>query len=518
MSKTFLINLTTSGHSQTSSKTQLTWSGEELIQLPGQGQWILELIQRVGANAAFRLRSLSAQTDNLKVVSLNETAKLGSTEITVTESQALSTLFTGQANEGHTSKVTLFKCAGNAASPWILDAIYPNTEPNTYPNTHKETPFTFTQKGKQIVIHSKQNPLEIILNDNKILTLLANEQTSAESSNTIKIFDPAKRDLFWIIADFSKLSDELFQKNYLDKKDQTTNTDTADRNFKRATQFSAAALTALLGLTWILPSKKPMQFADSITEIPAQYTRIVMDQSKGSGTPAEAKGTRTGSQTTQVVKAEKAEKTAIAQAFRAKALQSAVSGLLKGGMTKLLAQSNFASGSVADSQKTILAHSLTDSLTASPGINSRNIATTDVGTVGGKNGVSGGVGYKTGSQAQLKGQGKMLVQLESLLAQVEEGLTKDEVGEIIHKHASEVRYCYESAMIRSPDLEGKLILHFTISSGGLVSSTAVKTSTLPDPRLEDCVIRRLLTWKFPQPKGGIDVPVTYPFVFKTLGG
>jgi TonB family protein len=100
---------------------------------------------------------------------------------------------------------------------------------------------------------------------------------------------------------------------------------------------------------------------------------------------------------------------------------------------------------------------------------------------------------------------------------VEQGLTKDEVGEVIHKHLSEVRYCYESAMIRSPDIEGKLLVSFVIGGTGMVKSSEVKSSTLSDARLDDCILRRLGTWKFPTPRGGIDVAVTYPFIFKTLG-
>jgi len=115
------------------------------------------------------------------------------------------------------------------------------------------------------------------------------------------------------------------------------------------------------------------------------------------------------------------------------------------------------------------------------------------------------------------GTGKNWVNLDSLAATVEEGLSRDEVGEVIHRHMKEVRYCYETAMIRQPDLEGKLIVQFTIGNQGSVRSTGVKTSTLPDARLDECILARLAGWKFPHPKGGIDVAVTYPFIFKTLG-
>ncbi len=109
------------------------------------------------------------------------------------------------------------------------------------------------------------------------------------------------------------------------------------------------------------------------------------------------------------------------------------------------------------------------------------------------------------------------VNLDTLAANVQEGLSKDEVGEVIHKHMKEVRYCYETAMMRVPDLEGKLVVAFTIGRAGSVKTSAVSSSTLPDSRLNDCILGRLAGWKFPQPKGGIDVAVTYPFLFKTLG-
>jgi TonB family protein len=109
------------------------------------------------------------------------------------------------------------------------------------------------------------------------------------------------------------------------------------------------------------------------------------------------------------------------------------------------------------------------------------------------------------------------VDLDTAAASVAKGLTKDEVGRVIHAHLSEVRYCYESAMIRSPDIEGKLVVDFTINPSGVVSTTAVNQTTLPDPRLDDCILRRLATWKFPLPRGGVNVDVTYPFIFKSLG-
>jgi TonB family protein len=140
----------------------------------------------------------------------------------------------------------------------------------------------------------------------------------------------------------------------------------------------------------------------------------------------------------------------------------------------------------------------------------------DVASVGGGGGAKG-VGYGKGERAGVAGQGKAFVGLDIDNSAVEEGLTKDEVGKVIHAHMSEIRYCYESSMIRNADIEGKLMLDFVIGPSGFVTKAAVKESSLNDPRLDDCVIRRLTKWQFPKPKGGVNVSVSYPFIFKTLG-
>jgi outer membrane biosynthesis protein TonB len=276
--------------------------------------------------------------------------------------------------------------------------------------------------------------------------------------------------------------------------------------FKRSVAISAMAFAVFLALSWLWP--KPAKKEDEL--IPPQFTKIVMMKPKAAAASAAA------TETAQAVP-KKAEQTAIAQAFRAKALQSNLSGLLKGGMTKLLAQSDFTTGSNSDAKK--LFNSKSDSLRAT----ATNVGLTEqrdvkVAAIGGAAGAAGAkAGYGKGEHAGVKGQGESFVSMDIAGSTVDEGLTKDQVGEVIHRHLSEIRYCYESAMVRSPDIEGKLVTAFVIGGNGKVKSTEVTTSTLPDPRLDDCVLRRLVTWQFPLPRGGVDVAVSYPFIFKTLG-
>ena len=281
--------------------------------------------------------------------------------------------------------------------------------------------------------------------------------------------------------------------------------------FKKALRGSLIAFATFIALAWVWPKANP-QTEDLV---PAQFTKIVMSQQ----TKKEASAPSSAAQSVAANAPEKVQKAAVVQAFRAKALQNAVSGLLKGGMTQLLAQSDFVTGASASANARKIFDNRASSLQATGPATGKSIDTNmKVASLGGDGSGDGKtVGYGKSQHAGVNGQGHSFVSMDIAGSSVEEGLTKDEVGEVIHRHLSEVRYCYESAMLRTPDLEGKLMISFVIGGPGTVKTSEVKSSTLPDPRLDDCIIRRLNTWKFPNTKGGVDVAVTYPFIFKTLG-
>lgn len=282
--------------------------------------------------------------------------------------------------------------------------------------------------------------------------------------------------------------------------------DGGDAQFKKTSKIIAGVFSALFLVTLIWPASKPVPLEEQEL-VPPQFAQIVMSKTpkpESASASAESKAPVKSAQDAQVV-----------QAFRAKALQNSVKGLLKGGMTKLLAQSDFVnSASHASGIEKVFkqADGSPADGAVKEGIKGRKV---DVAALGGSG--TNGVGYGKGQDAKVAGQGTSFIDLDTGASNVATGLTKDEVGKVIHAHLSEIRYCYESAMVRAPDVEGRLVVDFTIGGNGLVKSSAVKTSTLPDPRLDDCVLRRLVKWKFPLPKGGVDVAVTYPFIFKSLG-
>ncbi|HAR41250.1 MAG TPA: hypothetical protein DCS07_01235 [Bdellovibrionales bacterium] len=288
----------------------------------------------------------------------------------------------------------------------------------------------------------------------------------------------------------------------------STAIDADTESFKKYLRYTAAALGLFMLTTILWPKGKP---TDEL--IPPQVAKIVLTAPK----KTKDEGHRESGGATQAATAQNnVQKAAVVQAFRAKALKNSISGLLKGGMTRLLAQSDLVAGSTNTGRK-IFDSSNTGLLPSNGpiGMNSNSVMVASLGGAGG--GTAGGIGYGKGHRAGIQGQGQSHVSLDIGNSQVEEGLTKDEVGEVIHRHLSEVRYCYESAILRTPGIEGRLIVNFTIGSSGAVKASEIKTSNLPDPRLDDCILRRLVTWKFPQTKGGIDVAVTYPFIFKMLG-
>jgi TonB family protein len=137
--------------------------------------------------------------------------------------------------------------------------------------------------------------------------------------------------------------------------------------------------------------------------------------------------------------------------------------------------------------------------------------------VGGRGSATSGVGYaESGVHGPVSGQGGSFVSMGEGGYKADEGLTKEEVGAVIHGHMGEVRYCHEAAMLQNPRTEGRLVIQFKIDPKGRVESASTDYSTIPAGTLEECVRSRLMTWMFPKPRGGVHVTVSYPFNFKVL--
>lgn len=102
-------------------------------------------------------------------------------------------------------------------------------------------------------------------------------------------------------------------------------------------------------------------------------------------------------------------------------------------------------------------------------------------------------------------------------ATVATGLDRDQIAAVINRNLGQVRFCYEQGLQGDPNLNGRVAVAFTIGANGAVKTAAVDSSSLNSKMIEDCIVLRLKSWKFPLPQGGVDVGVTYPFVLRRTG-
>jgi TonB family protein len=81
-----------------------------------------------------------------------------------------------------------------------------------------------------------------------------------------------------------------------------------------------------------------------------------------------------------------------------------------------------------------------------------------------------------------------------------------------------IRFCHEQQLAQHPGIAGLVTIRFVIDSSGEVTESGVQSSTLGNDEVERCVARAVQRIPFPQPEGGGNVVVTFPFVFRYAGG
>lgn len=135
------------------------------------------------------------------------------------------------------------------------------------------------------------------------------------------------------------------------------------------------------------------------------------------------------------------------------------------------------------------------------------VSTAGVGGGKGSKGLSGGLGQgKTGSG------GVGLIDEES---EIVGGLDREVIAQYIKTQLGQILYCYERQLSANPNLYGKIAVKFTIAGTGMVETQSINDTTLKNISVESCILSKISKWKFPEPKGGTKVLVTYPFLFKS---
>ena len=153
----------------------------------------------------------------------------------------------------------------------------------------------------------------------------------------------------------------------------------------------------------------------------------------------------------------------------------------------------------------------------------------------GTNGIGGGLANYGDGKGGLRGKEDGAIGLGPGKPEVQGSIDPELIRKVVHEHRAQIRTCYETQLNARPSLAGKLVSAWTIDQSGTVTESHTQESTLRDhsaeeraspatggarsaeQTVENCVASKIKTWRFPIPKGGGEVFVTYPFIF-TPGG
>jgi hypothetical protein len=139
-----------------------------------------------------------------------------------------------------------------------------------------------------------------------------------------------------------------------------------------------------------------------------------------------------------------------------------------------------------------------------------------IGTKGGAGGGLGGYGNTLVASGEGKG-GISAIAVSNSDMVVEGGISKYAINATIAKYLNQVRRCYEAELKNKPELQGLVEMSFEINAEGRLNFSKVNKSTLASPPVESCISTKMMDWQFPKPKGGVNVPVKYPFMLRPVG-
>jgi hypothetical protein len=91
-------------------------------------------------------------------------------------------------------------------------------------------------------------------------------------------------------------------------------------------------------------------------------------------------------------------------------------------------------------------------------------------------------------------------------------LPPEVIQRVVRQNFGRFRHCYDQALTRNPNLQGRVAARFVIDRTGAVSNVTNGGSDLPDSNVVSCVLGAFYGLSFPAPDGGI-VTVVYPIAF-----
>jgi hypothetical protein len=138
-------------------------------------------------------------------------------------------------------------------------------------------------------------------------------------------------------------------------------------------------------------------------------------------------------------------------------------------------------------------------------VNGADVASGD--NLGVKQGAGGGRGDANigdlarggGGSASVGSGPKTSVRAKSSVGDIDAGSGEgaDAVKATIRKYGGQVQYCYETQLKTDASLGGRLAVEMDITNGR-VSSVSISENATKSKALEDCVLRKIRAWRFPE--------------------
>lgn len=144
------------------------------------------------------------------------------------------------------------------------------------------------------------------------------------------------------------------------------------------------------------------------------------------------------------------------------------------------------------------------------GAGGKGTATVGIAGVGTKGKGSGSFGYGTGGLGE---KGNVGINLEGQEAEFKGSMDREAIRRVILANKPAIRHCYDLQLNRNAELFGKVVVEWTITEGGRVKEAKIKSNTLGNAEVANCLLARLRTFKFPDPPPDTEGQVSYPFVF-----
>lgn len=146
-----------------------------------------------------------------------------------------------------------------------------------------------------------------------------------------------------------------------------------------------------------------------------------------------------------------------------------------------------------------------------------NTGVAGLGGVGTKGAGGGKGGYGNTLVASGEGNGISAISVSSNDVVLDGGLSRYAINATIAKYINQVRRCYEDGLKTNPSMEGLVTVNFEIAGSGMLNFSKVIKSSLSNQAVEKCITTKMMSWKFPLPKGGTTVNVNYPFMLRPVG-